>query len=63
VSYQVPMDRASSFDGAAQDFIDSLLQGRQPAQEVQSAKKMLQVALAIYQSSRLERPVAPEPVV
>ena len=63
VSYQVPMDWAISFDGAAQDFIDSLLQGRQPAQDVQSAKKMLQVALAIYQSSRLEQPVAPESVV
>jgi predicted dehydrogenase len=62
VHYQVPMDWASSFDGAAYDFIESLLQGWQPAQDVHTAKKMLQVALAIYESSRTERPVAPESV-
>ena len=62
VNYQVPMDWATSFDGAAYDFVESLLHGRQPAQDVHAAKKMLQVALAVYQSSRTERPVAPESV-
>jgi hypothetical protein len=56
------MDWRVSFDGAAHDFIDSLLQGRQPQQDVHTAKKILQVSLAIYQASRLQRPVAPESV-
>jgi hypothetical protein len=56
------MDWRVSFDGAAHDFIDSLLHGRQPQQDVHTAKKILQVSLAIYQASRLQRPVAPESV-
>lgn len=59
-SYQVPMDWRFGFDGAATDFIDGLLEGRQPAQDVQTAKRILQVPLAIYEASRLQRPVAPE---
>jgi predicted dehydrogenase len=62
VNYQMPMDWRVSFDGAARDFIDSLLQGRQPQQDVHTAKKMLQISLAIYQASRLQRPVAPESI-
>jgi hypothetical protein len=62
VNYQMSMDWRVSFDGAAHDFIDSLLQGRQPQQDVHTAKKILQVSLAIYQASRLQRPVAPESV-
>jgi predicted dehydrogenase len=62
VSFQVPMDWSVSFDGAATDFIESLLQERQPEQDVQTAKQILQVALAIYQASRTERPVAPESI-
>jgi hypothetical protein len=42
--------------------VDGLLAGRQPAQDVHTAKKVLQVPLAIYEASRLERPVAPEAV-
>jgi predicted dehydrogenase len=61
-SFQVPADWRTGFDGAARDFVDGLLAGRQPAQDVHTAKKVLQVPLAIYEASRLERPVAPEAV-
>jgi predicted dehydrogenase len=63
VSYQVPMDWRVSFDGAAKDFVDGLLQGRQPALDVHAAKRILQVPLAIYEASRTRRPVAPESMV
>src|SRR5262245_29432092 len=59
-SYQVPMDWRTGFDGAARDFVDGLLKGRQPAQDVETAKKVLQIPLAIYESSRLRRPVVPD---
>jgi predicted dehydrogenase len=59
-SYQVPTDWRLGFDGAATDFIDGLLEGRQPAQDVHTARRILQVPLAIYEASRTQRPVAPE---
>jgi predicted dehydrogenase len=62
IHYQVPMDWRVSFDGAAHDFIDGLLQGRQAQQDVHTAKQMLQIALAIYQASRTQRPVNPAAV-
>jgi predicted dehydrogenase len=62
VSYQVPADWRLGFDGAAVDFIDSLLAGRQPAQDIHTAKHILQVPLAIYEASRVGRPVAPESI-
>ena len=62
VSYQVPADWRLGFDGAAVDFVDGLLAGRQPAQDVQAAKHILQVPLAIYEAARLGRAVAPESV-
>ena len=58
-NYQVPMDWRFGFDGAAKDFVDGLLAGRQPAQDVHTAKRILQVPLAIYEASRLRRPVDP----
>jgi len=63
VSYQVPMDWRLGFDGAAADFIDGVIEGRQPAQDVAAAKHMLQVALAIYASGRTGRAVPPDSVV
>ncbi len=63
VSYQVPTDWRLGFDGAAADFIDGLLEGRQPAQDVAAAKRMLQVPLAIYESGRTGRAVRPDSVV
>jgi predicted dehydrogenase len=62
VSYQVPMDWRLSFDGAAADFVDGVLDGRQPAQDVRVATHMLQVALAIYESGRTGRAVAPDAI-
>ena len=59
-SYQVPMDWRLGFDGAARDFVDGLLEGRQPAQDVHTARRVLQVPLAIYEAARSRRPVAPE---
>ncbi len=38
------MDWRLSFDGAAADFVDGVLAGRQPAQDVQAAKRMRQVS-------------------
>jgi predicted dehydrogenase len=60
ISYQVPMDWRLGFDGAARDFVDGLLEGRQPAQDAHTAKRILQVPLAIYEASRRRIPVAPE---
>lgn len=62
IPYEVPSDWRLGFDGAAADFVDGLLEGRQPAQDVQAAKRMLQVPLAIYESGRTGRRVAPESV-
>jgi predicted dehydrogenase len=62
-SYQVPMDWRLSFDGAARDFVDGLLHGRQPALDVHASKRILQVPLAIYEASRACRPVAPDSMV
>jgi predicted dehydrogenase len=62
VSYQVPTDWRLGFDGAAADFVDGLLEGRQPAQDVHAAKRMLQVPLAIYESGRTGRAVRPDSV-
>jgi predicted dehydrogenase len=62
VSYQVPMDWRLGFDGAAADFVDGVLDGRQPAQDVRAAKHMLQVALAIYESGRTGRAVRPDSI-
>jgi predicted dehydrogenase len=62
VSYPVPADWRLGFDGAAADFIDSLLAGRQPAQDIRVAKHILQVPLAIYEASRVNRPVSPDSI-
>ena len=62
-SYQVPMDWRLGFDGAARDFIDGLREGRQPAQDVHTARRILQVPLAIYEASRSRRPVDPASMV
>jgi predicted dehydrogenase len=62
LSYQVPTDWRLGFDGAAADFVDGLLAGRQPQQDVQAARRMLQVPLAIYAAARTGRAVAPESI-
>ena len=50
------------FDGAAADFVDGVLDGRQPAQDVQAARHMLQVPLAIYESGRTGHIVRPDSI-
>jgi len=62
VAYQVPMDWRLGFDGAAADFVDGVLDGRQPAQDVHAAKHVLQVALAIYESGRTGATVRPDSI-
>jgi predicted dehydrogenase len=60
ISHQVPTDWRLGFDGAAADFVDGLLAGRRPAQDVHAARRMLQVPLAIYEAARTGRAVSPE---
>ena len=60
ISYQMPMDWLDSFNGAANDFIESIIQDRQPEVDAEFSKKALQVALAIYEAARTERPVEPQ---
>ena len=60
VACDVPCDWRLGFDGAAADFVDGLLEGRQPAQDVHAARRMLQVPLAIHESGPPGRMVAPE---
>lgn len=62
VSYQVPMDWRLSFDGAAADFVDGVLDGRQPAQDLRAARHMLLVSLAIYESGRTGHAVRPDSI-
>ena len=62
VSHQVETDWRLGFDGAAADFVEGLLVGRQPRQDVHEARRILQVPLAIYEAARSGRPVAPESV-
>jgi predicted dehydrogenase len=61
-SYQVPSDWRLGFDGAAADFVDGVLDGRQPAQDIAEATRMLRVPLAIYEAAQTGRAVAPESV-
>jgi len=42
-SFQLPIDWRTGLDSAARDFVDELLEGRQPAPDVQAAKKVLQI--------------------
>jgi len=62
VSYQVPSDWRLGFDGAAADFVDGVLDRRQPAQDIAEATRMLRVPLAIYEAAQTGRAVAPESV-
>ena len=61
-SFQVPMDWIEGFNGAAKNFIDSIMSGEQPMMDVHFAKKVLQAALAVYQSSETNMPVDPSTV-
>ncbi len=62
INYQVPTDWRLGFDGAAAEFVDSLLSGRQPAQDIHEARRMLQVPLAIYEAGRTGLRVSPDSI-
>ena len=59
VSYQVPMGWIQGFKGAARDFIDGILEGRQPRMDVDDSIKVLRAALAAYTSDAAQRPIDP----
>ena len=62
-SFDVPSDWMYSFDGAANDFIDGIIEDRQPELDGEFAKKTVQVAQAIYEAARTERVARPADIV
>ena len=56
-------DWMESFNGAAKDFIDSIIEDRQPELDGEFAKKTVQVALAIYEAARTESAAQPSAMV
>ncbi|ETX03153.1 MAG: hypothetical protein ETSY1_01015 [Candidatus Entotheonella factor] len=57
--FQVPMDWIEGFKGAARDFIDGIASGRQPHMDIEFSRKVLQVALSVYEAAKTERAVDP----
>ena len=62
VEFQVPTDWMAGFDGAADHFIECILQDKQPDLDAEFSKRVLQLALAAYQASDTGRPVEPDSV-
>ena len=62
VSYQMPMDWMDSFNGAAADFVEGILEGRQPMMDIRFSEDVLRVILAMYESSDSGRWVEPSEV-
>ena len=62
-SFDVPSDYIESFHGAANDFIDSIIEDRQPDLDGEFAKKTVQVALAIYEAAKTESAAKPSDMV
>ena len=60
ISYDVPSDWMESFNGAARDFIDSIIEDRQPDLDAEFSKKTIQVAMAAYEAARTEGTVEVE---
>lgn len=59
---QVPSDWMEGFNGAAADFVDSIIKGEQPKMDIAFSKQVLQVTLAAYQASDSGKQVAPSAV-
>ena len=59
VSYQMPMDWIDSFNGAARDFVDGILQDRQPMMDAHFSDDVLRAIIAMYKSSDSGAWVAP----
>ena len=51
VSYQMPMDWIESFNGAATDFVEGILEGRQPMMDAAFSDDVLRAIIAMYRSS------------
>lgn len=62
-SFQMEMKWSASFDGSARHFIDSILTDQQPDMDAQLSKKVLQAALACYESSKIKGEINPDLVV
>ena len=61
-SFQLEMDWLSSFNGAATDFVDCVITGRQPDMDVHFSRRLLQATLAVYASAEGKREVDPDSV-
>ena len=61
-SFNVPSDYIEGFHGAADDFIDSIIEDRQPEIDGEFAKKTVQVALAIYEAARTGSAARPDEI-
>ena len=59
VGIQVPMDWIEGFNGAARNFIDGITRDEKPLMDVHFSRKVLQTALAVYESAKTDRPVDP----
>ena len=58
----VPSDWIEGFNGAADEFISCIIDGGQPSLDAHFSKKVLQVTLAAYESSRLNHFICPEEI-
>ena len=56
----VSSDWMDSFKGAAKDFIDSIIEDRQPDLDAEFSKKTFQVTMAAYEAARIGRAVEVE---
>ena len=61
-TFDVPSDWLDSFKGAARDFIDGIIEDRQPDLDAPTAKKTIQVAFAMYEASRTGSTVDPDSI-
>jgi predicted dehydrogenase len=61
-SIYVPTDWIEGFNGAANDFIDCIVNGGQPSLDAESSKKVLQVTLAAYEAGMTEHSVDPSEI-
>ena len=62
IAYQLPMDWIESFNGAARDFIDGILEDRQPMMDIKFTEDVLRIILAMYRASDTRSWVAPSEV-
>ena len=53
------MDWIEGFKGAARDFIDGIIAGRQPRLDVHASTQVLRASLAAYASDAAQRPIDP----